>query len=453
MSYKKFILLANLALFLLLIYFQPFGESKVNHALALLILIAIFWISEALPITITAILVPVLASILGLMSTKSALSGFADPIIFLFFGGFALAAAMHHQKLDHFIAYKIIALAKGHFGLSSLYLFIATAFLSMWMSNTATTAMILPLALGMLSSLDPKKERNTYIFLLLGIAFSANIGGIGTLVGTPPNAIVAKELQINFVDWLKYGIPIVIIFLPLMIATLFFVFKPRFNLMLKKTDHHLKLNQKQIITLVIFGTIASLWIFSKPINHFISPILGLEKNIASFDSIIAICAVILVCISGAIDWKGVEKSTDWGVLLLFGGGITLSTVLKDSGASQFIANHLVTYVHNMNIFSIILIVTLFIIFLTEVTSNTASAALLVPLFVSIAHSLELPSLALALIIGIGASCAFMLPVATPPNAIVFGTGYMKQSDMIKVGIILNLIFSFTLALIADFFWL
>ncbi|MCW0260481.1 DASS family sodium-coupled anion symporter [Campylobacter lari] len=448
---KTLIVIADLVLFIALLYFSPFGETKVNQGLSLLIFVAILWLSEALHVTITAILVPVLAAILGLLPTSKALSSFADSNIFLFFGGFALAAAMHHQKLDKMIAYKILSLAKGHLGLSSLYIFITTAFLSMWMSNTATAAMMLPLAIGMLASLDEKNDRNTFVFVLLGIAFSASIGGIGTIVGTPPNAIVATQLNISFAQWLQYGIPIMLVFLPAMILILFFVFRPKFNMRIDFQTDHIEFTRARIITLIIFLIVALAWIFSGKLGPIITGIFG--HKIANLDAIIALLAAILVCAFKVIDWKSIQKNTDWGVLMLFGGGITLSVVLKDSGASKVMADTIISFIENGHLFVIGLIVAFFIVFLTEFTSNTASAALLVPLFISIAETLGVRALGLALIIAIGASCAFMLPVATPPNAIVFGTGHIKQQEMVKVGIILNIFCSVSIAIIAYLFWL
>lgn len=451
-SIKIAIVIADILLFICLLLFLPF-ETKENQGLAILVFIAVLWLSEALNVTITALLIPVLAVITGLMNTKTALGSFADPNIFLFFGGFALAAAMHYQQLDKIIAQRLLYLAKGNFALSVLYIFAATAFLSMWMSNTATAAMMLPLAIGMLSQINAKENRNTYVFVLLGIAFSASIGGIGTLVGTPPNAIVSSNLGITFAQWLQYGIPIVIIFMPLMVAVLYFVLKPKLHFTISYAkDEAIAMNTQKYITLAIFVFIACSWIFSAYLNPFFSALAGLEKKIASFDSIIALLAAIFVCIFGVVSWKKVQENTDWGVLMLFGGGITLSIILKDSGASKLMADGIITLVQNTNMFVIALLVSLFIVFLTEFTSNTASAALLVPLFISIADSLGVDSLALALIIGIGASCAFMLPVATPPNAIVFGTGYIKQSQMIKVGIYLNIFCSVIIATLAYFFW-
>ena len=439
-------------LFFFLLKFLPFAPKE-NAGLALLGFIAVLWLSEALHVTITALLVPLLAIALNLVTTKQALATFSDPTIFLFFGGFALATALHMQKLDKMIANKIMTLAQGNLLIAVIYLFLITAFLSMWMSNTATAAMMLPLAMGILSRMDREKEHNTYVFVLLGIAYSASIGGMGTLVGSPPNAIVASNLHLTFSDWLWYGLPIMIILMPLMIGTLWIVFKPKLNMKFEQSFEKIEMNQQRILTLVIFGFIALCWIFSGQINPLISGLLGLQKNIASFDSVVALLAAIIICSTGVANWKQIQENTDWGVLMLFGGGLTLSAVLKDSGASKILADGIVFLVQDQHYYLIGLLVATFIIFLTEFTSNTASAALLVPIFISIAQSLGIPEIGLALIIGLGASCAFMLPVATPPNAIVFGTGCVEQKEMVRAGFVLNIVCVLVIATVGYFFWL
>lgn len=446
------IFLLDVIVFFVLLKTLPF-DPKANKGLALLVFVAVLWLTEALHVTITALLVPILAIILGLVATKSALAEFANPTIFLFFGGFALATALHIQKLDRMIANKIMALANGRLFLATIYLFSITAFLSMWMSNTATAAMMLPLAMGVLSQMDREANHNTYVFVLLGIAYSANIGGMGTLVGSPPNAIVASQLKLTFSDWLQYGLPIMLILMPLMIGTLYVVFKPKLNVRFEKSFEKIEMNKQRIITLVIFISIALCWVFSSKINPMISSVLGLEKKIASFDSVVALLAAAVICSTGVASWKQIQDNTDWGVLMLFGGGLTLSAVLRDSGASKILADGIVFLIEGNHFYLIGLLVAAFIIFLTEFTSNTASAALLVPIFISIAQSLGMPELGLALIIGLGASCAFMLPVATPPNAIVFGTGDIKQIEMVRAGVILNIICILVIATIGYFFWL
>ena len=446
------IFILDIVLFFVLLKVLPY-ESKASAGLALLAFVAVLWLTEALHVTVTALLVPLLAIALDLVSTKQALVAFADPTIFLFFGGFSLATALHIQKLDKMIANKIMALARGNLFIAIIYLFLITAFLSMWMSNTATAAMMLPLAMGILSQLDREKEHNTYVFVLLGIAYSASIGGMGTLVGSPPNAIVASNLHLTFADWLWYGLPIMIILLPLMIGTLYIIFKPKLHINFEQSFESIEMNSVRVLTLVIFVVIALTWVFSGQINPLISGLLGLQKNIASFDSVVALLAAIVICSTGIASWKQIQESTDWGVLMLFGGGLTLSAVLKDSGASKILADSIVFMIEGQHFYLIGLLVATFIIFLTEFTSNTASAALLVPIFISIAQSLGMPEIGLALIIGLGASCAFMLAVATPPNAIVFGSGQVKQSEMVKAGFVLNLVCILVISTMGYLFWL
>lgn len=448
---KTAILLLDLVVFFALLHFLPFPE-KANRGLALLVFIAILWLTEALHVSVTALLVPVMAIFLGLVSTTNALIAFSNPIIFLFFGGFALATALHKQKLDQVIANKIMSLAKGRLFLAAMYLFGITAFLSMWMSNTATAAMMLPLAMGILSQMDRTQHHNTYLFILLGIAYSASIGGMGTLVGSPPNAIVASQLNLTFVEWFKFGLPVMFLMLPIMVATLYMMYKPDLGFQFEQQFENIPMTANRLITLVIFIAISLSWVFSKQLNPVISSLFGLTESISKFDSVIALLAVVLICVTHVATWKDIHNNTDWGVLILFGGGITLSSVLKYSGASQILADGIVFMIQGGHFYLIGLLVAAFIIFLTEFTSNTASAALLVPIFISIAQSLGLPDTGLALIIGLGASCAFMLPVATPPNAIVFGTGEIAQRDMVRAGIILNTISVFLIGTIAYLCW-
>lgn len=448
---NSFIFIADVLLFFILLNTLPF-TPEANKSMSLLVFVAVLWLTEALHVTVTALLVPILGILLGLVKSKEALATFADPTIFLFFGGFALATALHIQHLDHLIANKIMMLSRGKLSTASIYLFLVTAFLSMWMSNTATATMMLPLAMGILSKLDPKRDHNVYVFVLLGIAYSANIGGMGTLVGSPPNGIVATQLNVSFADWLQYGLPVMIILMPLMIGVLYVVFRPKFNIQFEQSFDKIELNSTRILTLAIFVLTAICWIFSSKINPALSSLLGLQGKIASFDTIVALIATAVICITHVASWKQIQESTEWGVLFLFGGGLTLSSILGHTGANKIMADGIVSLIEGGHYYVIGLIVATFIIFLTEFTSNTASAALLVPIFISIAEALNIQSLGLALIIGLGASCAFMLPVATPPNAIVFGSGMIKQTEMVKAGFWLNIICIFVIGTIAYLFW-
>lgn len=448
---KKATIIAGATLVAVLLYlFLPY-EDTVNKGLSILVFVAILWLTEAIHITITALLVPILAIFFGLEQTKSALQAFANPTIFLFFGGFAIAAALSVQKLDQYIANRVISWANGNFMVAIFLLFSVTALLSMGISNTATTAMMVPLAIGMLKNIDYQTNKGTYAFVILGIAYSASIGGMGTLVGSPPNAIVASQLHLTFSDWLKYGMPTMIGLMPLMLLTMFLVFKPKLKIKIETKQEIEKLNRNQYITIAIFATTALCWIFGTYLNEFISNILNINK-IEEFDAVVAMTAAVLICVTNVASWKQVQDNTDWGVLMLFGGGLTLSAILKNSGADKAMVDAIVVLIEGKNYYLIGLLVATFIIFLTEFTSNTASAALLVPIFISIAEALNMNPLGLSLIIGLGASCAFMLPVATPPNAIAYGTGMVNQRDMIRAGFVLNVFSIIFISLIAYWFW-
>ncbi|MEB3015474.1 DASS family sodium-coupled anion symporter [Capnocytophaga ochracea] len=448
---RSVIIAIALAVGFLLYGLLPY-EEPTNKGLALLAFVAILWLTEAIHITVTALLVPVLAILLGLESTKSALQAFANPTIFLFFGGFAIATALSVQKLDKYIAHKVIAIARGNFLLAVFFLFLATALLSMGISNTATAAMIIPLAMGLLKNIDYESNKGTYAFVILGVAYSASIGGMGTLVGSPPNAIVASQLNITFSEWLRYGMPTVLGLMPLMIGTLYVVFRPKLNIKITSTEGAVdKLNGKQYLTILIFLITALCWIFSDVINETLTSFLSIEK-IKDFDAVVAMIAAVFVCFFGVAEWKQIQENTDWGVLMLFGGGLSLSVILTQSGASKALVDSVQFLIADSNYFVIGLMVAAFIIFLTEFTSNTASAALLVPIFISVAENLGVNPLGLSLIIGIGASCAFMLPVATPPNAIAYGTGKVSQRDMIKAGFVLNILCIIFISVVAYYFW-
>ena len=411
----------------------PYGTDA-NKGIALLIFVAALWFTEAVHITVTALMVPILAVVLGFPDTdiKKAMAGFADPTIYIFFGGFALATALHMQRLDRKIAVSLLRVSRGNMKMAVLMLFAVTAFLSMWISNTATAAMMLPLAMGLMSHLDPKKDRRTFAFVLLGIAYCAGIGGMGTLVGSPPNAIAAKALGLDFTGWMGYGLPIMLVLLPMMLVSLFVVLRPQFSAStVQAQTEDIPWNLHRVLTVLIALGTALAWMLSGKI--------GKATGIASIDSIIALIAAALVVVFGTVGWREVARNTDLGVLFLFGGGIALSSMMNHSGASAALGNEVARLLSGAPHGVVIVAVTTFIILLTNFTSNTASAALLVPMFASIAAQMGLPERVLALVIGIGASCAFMLPVGTPPNAIVFATGKIRQRDMVGAGFMLSVL--------------
>lgn len=423
---------------------MPF-EPAPRKGLALLLFIAILWLTEAVHTTLTALMVPVGALLLGFpdFNTAKAFATFADPVIFLFFGGFALATALHVQRLDRKIAFWLMSLSGSHLGIAALLLFAVTAGLSMWISNTATAAMMLPLAMGIMSHLDRKTERKTFVFILLGIAYSASIGGLGTLVGSPPNAIAARAIDMDFAGWMKVGFPLMLILMPIMVFTLWLVFRPNLNRKISVPMEEIPWTTRRVLTMVVFAVTALAWIFGSKV----AALLGVTAP----DTFIAMAAAVAIITLGLASWQQVSDNTDWGVLFLFGGGLTLSGLLRSSGASAVLGDQVAAFLTGAGPFMIILGVTTFIIILTEFTSNTASAALLVPVFAAIAERMGMPPTVLVLMIGIGASCAFMLPVATPPNAIVYGTGQVGQSDMTKAGAVLNVFCVIVLTLWGYFF--
>lgn len=446
------ILALDFLLFLALIKMLPFTPTE-NRGLALLIFIGILWLTEAFNITVTSLMVPILAIGLNVLPTKAAFAPFSEPIIFMFFGGFVLAAVMNIQKLDLWIANHIIRLARGNLKLTVLYLFTATAGLSLFINNTAVAAMMLPLTLGILKKVDLKTNRALYVFVLLGVAFSASIGGIGTLTGSAPNAILASQLKITFSEWLFYGIPVAILLMIGMVFSLLVVLRPNFNVPFEISLEGIPLTSKRKITLAVFVIAAFFLVFGSWLEPFIRSVLELSQPIKNFDAVVAMTAVIILCITHTATWSEIQDRTEWGVLMLFGGGLVLGIVLKETGASKILADTIVNYIGMQHWLVMTLVLTAFIVFLTEFTSNTATAALMTPIFISVAEGLGLPPVSLAAIVACSASCAFMLPIATPPNAIVFSTGYIKQSEMVKVGFILNIISTAVIGGLTYFFWI
>ena len=452
-STRGYIILAlDFLLFLTLIKTLPFTPME-NRGLALLVFIGILWLTEAFNITVTSLMVPILAIGLNVLPTKAAFAPFSEPIIFMFFGGFVLAAVMNIQKLDLWIANHIIRLASGNLKLTVLYLFAATAGLSLFINNTAVAAMMLPLTLGILKKVDLKTNRDLYVFVLLGIAFSASIGGIGTLTGSAPNAILASQLKITFSEWLFYGMPVTILLMIGMVFSLLVILRPNFNVPFEISLEEIPMTGRRKITLAVFVIAAFFLVFGSWLEPMIRSALELSQPIKNFDAVVAMTAVIILCVTHTATWSEIQDRTEWGVLMLFGGGLVLGIVLKETGASKILADTIVSYIGVQHWLVMTLVLTAFIVFLTEFTSNTATAALMIPIFISVAEGVGLPSVSLAAIVACSASCAFMLPIATPPNAIVFSTGYIKQSEMVKVGFLLNIISTLVIGGLTYFFWI
>lgn len=424
---------------------------QVQQGLAIFVAIAWLWITQALPISATALLIPVLAMVSGILPATQAFSSFASPVIFLFMGGFALAAALQKYSLDASFALKMLSLSSGRPLLAVLLLFLTTALLSMWISNTATIALMLPIALGLLSAHQAdntnkpskKNQANVYVFVLLGLAYSGNLGGMATLIGSPPNAIAASAAGLSFADWLSWGVPMFALLFPLMILVLFVIFRPKFSNQINLTLPVVESSWQRNLVIAIFSVTACGWIFSAPLATFI----GISSG---FDAMLAVTAIVLLTGSKCLSFDDFIKKTNWGILILFGGGLTLSALLQTSGASFWLATAISSNLPADNTWFVLVIICIFVIFLTELVSNTASAALLIPLFMTVAVELNLPPAGIAVVIALCASCAFMLPVATPPNAIVFSSGLVPQKQMMRAGLVLNLVIALVIATVAFF---
>lgn len=295
-GHRNYIIIAcDVLLFLAMLKWLPV-EPDVARGLAVLTFIGILWLTEALHVTVTALLVPVLAMFMGILPGAKALAGFADPTIFLFFGGFALAGALHEQKIDTWLAGKILRMARGSLGMALILIFLATAFLSMWMSNTATAAMMLPLVIGLLDRIPAEKLKTTAPFAVLGVAYSASIGGMGTLVGSPPNAIAAHELGMGFAEWFRIAMPIVLVFGVIVFCLMYLFFRPRLGLHVDMAPAEgevaeARLNARQVRVLLLFVLVAGSWMCSS----FLSSALG---GIPSMDTLIALCAAVLLPLCG-----------------------------------------------------------------------------------------------------------------------------------------------------------
>jgi len=421
------------------------AQPSVQQGMGVFVAIAWLWITQALPISTTALLIPILAITSGLLTTSQAFKNFANPVIFLFMGGFALAAALQRYGLDQLFANKMLSLSGGKPFKAILLLFLTTAILSMWISNTATLVLMLPIALGLLSSYNTKASPNLTIFVLLGLAYSGNLGGMATLIGSPPNAIAASAANLSFADWLSWGIPMFALLFPLMILVLFVLFKPKFPDSVTINPPKVEFSWQRSMVIIIFSLTTLCWIFSAPLSQ----AFGINGG---FDAMIAVSAIVLLTGSNSLPFDEFIKKTNWGILILFGGGLTLSALLKSSGASLWLANVISSLLPADYSWLVLLIICVFVVFLTELVSNTASAALLVPLFMTVALDLGLPPVGIAVIIALCASCAFMLPVATPPNAIVFSSGLVPQKKMMHAGLVLNFSFAVVIATVAELFF-
>jgi sodium-dependent dicarboxylate transporter 2/3/5 len=444
------------------------GESEaalLDHAgratAAVAVWMATWWMTEAIPLYATALLPLALFPLFGIASMHDAAAPYAHELIYLFMGGFVLALSMQRWNLDRRIA--LLALQRAGSSPTRIVgaFMLVTATLSMWVSNTATAVMMLPIAIGVIELVGERTDRTREspfaICLLLGIAYSASIGGVGTLIGTPPNLFLASYastnlgIEIGFVRWMGIGLALVAILLPITWLLLTRVLYPAKLMSLEGGTEFLARELRDLgpaapgekVTLTIFGLTAMAWITRPWLSQI--EILGAHPLSGLTDPGIAICAALALFVIPAkrapwvstMDWETANR-LPWGLLVLFGGGLSLAAAIRANGLGEYLG-HSVGSLAGVPSLVLILGVVAMMIFLTEITSNTATAAALVPILAGLAPGLRIEPLLLIVPAAIAASCAFMLPVATPPNAVVFGSGFVPLPQMARAGIWLNLI--------------
>lgn len=457
------LLLGPLLFSLILIFFKPTDLSAAGIAiLASTVWIAVWWITEAVPIPVASMLPLVLFPLTGGLEMQETASSYGDETIFLFMGGFMIALALEKWNLHRRIALTIISAIGTNMDKIILGFMVATGFLSMWISNTATAMMMVPIGLAIITqvtialkddtSIDTSKENFGFgKALMLGIAYSASLGGIATLIGTPPNTLLAGAvnkiygIDLSFGKWMLFGVPFAWLFI---FIAWWYLVKIVYKSPVKTLpggreviENEKKLlgrpSIEEIMVFIVFALAAFSWITR---SFFLSKFVdGLS------DGLIAIVfAMILFIIPSPnrkgdhlLDWNTAVK-LPWGILLLFGGGLAIAAGFVSSGLSEWIGVQLIG-LKGVPLIVIILVVATLVIFLTEITSNTATASMMFPIMASLALALDFHPYALMIAAAVAASCAFMLPVATPPNAVVFGSGYLRIPDMAKAGFALNIV--------------
>jgi len=462
-SIKRFGFLAGPASFLLVLLLvdTDFISPGANKVLAVALWMIVWWISEAAPVPVTALLPLILFPFLGVMKMSEAAAPYANPIIFLFMGGFMIALGLEKHRLHERIALNLIKFTGTSGNGIILGFLIATGFISMWISNTATAMMMLPIAISVINLLSKERknspevetigEKNFGIGLMLVIAYAANIGGVATIIGTPPNVVFVGLLdqfyhqKMEFGKWMLVGVPVSILLLTscyLVITRV--IFPNRLDkiygadtLIKNKLNELGNIRHEEKLVMLIFALTCSFWIFQQPLN------LLFGKEILN-DTIIAMAGGSLMFIVPSslkkftflLHWRDTEKLA-WGILILFGGGLCLAQGLSNAGIIQAVGARIAEQSTSVNWLLLGLITAS--IFITELMSNVALVQIFIPVVFGIAVNLGLDPILLGMPVTLGASMAFMFPVATPPNAIVFSSGHMKVKDMMRAGIFMNII--------------
>ncbi|MDA7690882.1 DASS family sodium-coupled anion symporter [Methylophilaceae bacterium] len=470
-SYRKLGFWIGLLLFFSIVL-NPTPESlsiEGWHVAAVALLMAAWWGTEAVPLPVTALIPLAALPLLQVSSLKETAISYANPHIFLFLGGFILALAIQRSGLHKRLALSVVSKVNTSAGSIVGTFMCISFFISMWVMNTSTTLMLLPICLAIcvnikeaLPGLSNKQIKNFEIALFLGIAYASSIGGMSSLIGTAPNIVFAGFMQenfnidISFLDWMKIALPIGLIMLVASFIILTKIIYPSTfeinaatkNKIKKSLEELGKISRDEKKVFIIFLIAASLWI-GRPYLKYHEMLLGLT------DAGIAILAAIILFIlpsdnkkSNLLEWDETKK-LPWGLLLLFGGGLSLASSISSSGLGQWLGTSFSLLVE-LKPWLIILLITTFIVFLTELTSNTATTSTFLPIATSIAVAISVAPISIAIPLVMASSLAFMLPVATPPNAIVYGSGKITIANMIKAGFILNLIGILIISLVSHY---
>lgn len=461
----------GLALFALMaLSSAPEGLSREGwYTAAVAALMAVWWISEVIPIPVTAMLPLVLFPLFGIAGINATAVPYANPMIFLFMGGFIIAIAMQEWNLHRRVALNIIRVIGSRPRNIIMGFMISAAFMSMWVSNTAATMMMLPIALSVIDLTNGKghdaaargRYRNFAVVLMLSIAYAANVGGLGTVIGTPTNALLigfvnqSYGVEISFVQWMMIGIPLVLIGVPVMFFSLCNIAYPVHFKSLPGGKEYIegevrglgRFSRPEMMVAFVFVLVALLWI-TRPLLESIMPGLS-DAGIAIFGAIL----LFLLPVNWKkgefiLSWKAAAR-LPWGVLILFGGGLTLAGAIQRTGLAEWVGGYF-AILDGLPFIFVIFIVAGVVIFFTELASNSATAAAFLPVMGSVAIGMGQDPLLLAIPVAVSASCAFMLPVATPPNAIVYGSGIMSIPQMVRAGLWLNLFFTALITIITKY---
>ncbi len=446
-----------------IIEYQPLVNS--NAAVMILTVVAILWFTEGISLVATSLLIPILIVLADIRTPNAALAPFFDPAVALILGGFLIGRALDKYELDKRLALLILSRSAGSGSSLILAVMGITAFLSMWISNTASAAIMIPIALAMISRIKSTDTRDRYgKALVLGVAYSATLGGVASLVGSPPNPLAATYInsflgiQFTFMSWLPFGLPVVLIMLPLIWQWIMFRFKLPKSIEemneLKEISfkEYLKLGpmpvEQKLVVIVFISTIA-LW-FTEKLPDFIATAIGWPGHGIS-SSIVALMGGLSLLILRLLDEKDVSSGINWSSLMILGGGIALGGAMIDTGLSTFIAHQMVG-LGVLPSFLVIVIIGTIAVLVTMVASNTGAAVILIPIAIPLATGLGIDPLLIVMVIAIAVSMDFALPTGTPPSTIAYSTGKLELREMVTTGLVVDLIAITVVTIIAVWLW-